>query len=319
MASKQIVCFGGGIGTKNLLKGLKKYTTDFTVVTSMADDGGSSGRLKRLYGMLPPGDIISCMASVGSSKFPEFSEYLTFRFPGDRYGDDSRLEGHKLGNLILSAIFLKEKDFVKSIQKFQQMFDIAGTYLPDTLEQTSLSAKIKSGKIIEGEENIELGKYRGDKVIEKLYLNPSSAKACPQVIHKMKEADALVVGPGDLYSNNISVLLVKEIANALISSKAKKFLIIDVANKAFEAKNYSVSDYMEAFNRHLNVFPFQKVFVNNNFSVKIPHKFRSYEYVKDFGETSLSGFDVIRQDFLDENFPLYHDSSKLAKAIAENI
>src|SRR3990167_4813669 len=111
MADKKIVCLGGGIGTVNLIKGLKFYTEDISVVSSMADDGGSSGRLRKEYGIFPPGDLTSCMAAIGSKINPYVSELLMYRFPGNRYANGLKLEGQKLGNLMLTALFNQGHDF----------------------------------------------------------------------------------------------------------------------------------------------------------------------------------------------------------------
>jgi uncharacterized cofD-like protein len=316
MANRKIVCLGGGIGTVNLIKGLKNYTDNITVVTSMADDGGSSGRLRRAFGVLPPGDLVSCIAALGSDEF--LSKLILYRFPGDRYGEDLSLEGQKLGNLILTAIYKQTNDFTKSIEILKKMFDSVGEFYPATLDPITLSIITKSGQKVTGEEKIELGKYKGEKDIELLRILPENAVANPKVLRSIEKADAIIVGPGDLYSNNIAVLAVKEISAALKKSKAKKFLIINVANKPAETENYTVSDFIDAFKKHIGSFPFDFVLVNNNFSIRIPKKY-NYEYVKEFGETKILGFKLKNLDLLDESFPLYHDSSKLAKAISENI
>ncbi len=319
MASLKIVCLGGGIGTVNLIRGLKEYTDEITVVTSMADDGGSSGRLRRLYRMLPPGDVVSCMSAIGSSGNSALSDLLTYRFPGNRYGNDQTLEGQKMGNLILAAIYNKTRDFTRAVEIFQTIFKIPGRFYPNTIEDVTISIKTKGGKVIKGEEKIELGKYRGKKNISQVFLNPSGVKAFPGVIKEMIKAHVIVVGPGDLYTNNMPVLLVEEIREALKKSKAKKFLIVNIANKPSEAKDYVVSDYLNAFEKHIGAFPFDTVFLNSNHNILIPNKYRRYEYVKDFGKSKFSGFKVIKKDLLDESFPLYHDSRKLAKAVIENI
>lgn len=318
MANKKIVCLGGGIGTVNLIKGLKKYTTDITVVTSMADDGGSSGRLRRFYGILPPGDIISCMAAM-SPDDSSIADLLTYRFPGNRYGNDSSLEGHKLGNLFLTAIYNKNKDFMKSIEEFQKIFKIPGHFYPNTLENITLTIKTESGKTVEGEEKIELGKYRGKKVIDKVSLSPSNPRPYSKVLDAMREADAIIVGPGDVYSNYMPVLLVSEVADALKRSKSRKFLIVNVANKPYETQDYTVEDYLKVFDKHIRSFPFDTIFENDNFSIKIPYRYRRYSFVKEFGASNHKGFKTIKSDLLDESFPLYHDPHKLAKAVFENI
>lgn len=318
MVNRKIVCLGGGIGTVNLIKGLKTYTDNITVVASMADDGGSSGRLRREYGIFPPGDIISCMAAMGNSQEEYVSKLLTYRFPGNRYGNDLTLEGQKLGNLLLAGLFNDIGDFEKSIKILQKILNIKGTFLGATLDQVQISIRTKSGKVVTGEERIDLGKYRGKKDIDEVFLTPPGARVNPSVILSMEEADAIIVGPGDVYSNNIPVLIVEGVAKTLKESKAKKILIVNIANKPHETENYAVSDYLDAFKKHIGGFPFDTVLINNNQSVQIPKKYR-YEYVEEFGHPDISDLHTIKKDLLDENFPLYHDPSKLAKAVVENI
>lgn len=315
---KNLVCLGGGIGTVNLIKGLKSYTPHITVVVSMADEGGSSGRLRRLYNILPPGDLISCMSALSKETNPLLSKLLTFRFPGDRYGDDKHLGGHKLGNLIMAALFQITGSFEEAVREFQRIFDIPGSFLSATKENVTISAITKSGEEIFGEENIDLGKYNGKRVLEKVVLHPQSAKAGAGVIESIHNADVIIAGPGDLYTTILPVLIVPEIKQALLEHKKDKIFIINVANKPFETKGYGVFDYIKAIEKHLGVFPFQKALVNNNFSLSIPKKYH-YKYVYLSSKDTPKKFTIIQDDLVSDAFPLYHDSSKLAKVIWKTI
>ena len=134
----KIVCLGGGIGTVNLIKGLKKYFSNITVVVSMADEGGSSGRLRRLYNIPPPGDLISCMAALSCEPI---GKLLTYRFPGNRYAKDYYLEGHKLGNLMAVAARDSKGSFEKAINFLQKIFNIKGNLLPVSSDNVSISIK----------------------------------------------------------------------------------------------------------------------------------------------------------------------------------
>lgn len=316
MDNKKIVCLGGGIGTVNLIKGLKEYFKNITVVVSMADDGGSSGRLRRLYKVPPPGDLVSCMTQV--IKDDDFiPKLLTYRFAGDRYGKDNDLGGQKLGNLILTAMHHLTGDFEKAIDLFQKTFHIKGDFLPATLKAASIFAKTVEGKLIYGEENIDLGKYKGERVLEQVFLDPLNIKANPKVIESLKKADVVIAGPGDLYTTVLPVLIIKEIKAFLKKSSVLKIFIVNVANKPFETKNYAVYDYIKALGRNLGFFPFAKVVVNNNFSPKIPKEF-DYTYVE-LKEEEKRDVQFIKRDLVNEKFPLYHDPLKLAKTIREII
>ena len=318
MVNKKIVCLGGGIGTVNLIKGLKLYSNDIAVVVSMADDGGSAGRLRRLYNVPPPGDLVSCMAAAIQSQDPVISEMLTYRFSGNRYGKDADLPGQKLGNLIMIALRDITGSFDKAIDLFQKTFDIKGSFLPATSQNVSISAKTIEGKLVYGEEKIDRGRYWGRRILEKVYLHPKDALANPKVIESLENADVIVAGPGDLYTTILPVLIVKKIRNTLEKSKASKIFIVNVANKPFETKGYSVYDYIKAVEKHLGSFPFGYVIVNNNLTPKIPKKY-NYHYVDIDRLASDDKFKIIEKDIIDEDFPLYHNSSKLAKVILENI
>ncbi|MCL5010377.1 MAG: YvcK family protein [Patescibacteria group bacterium] len=311
---KKIVCLGGGIGTVNLLKGLKKIQSDVFAVVSTADEGGSGGRLRRVFDIVPPGDFVSCMAALADDK--RISELLTYRFPGNRYGKDNDLGGHKLGNLILTALFNRNGDFREALRQMKSVFNIEGNVFPATLVKTRISAKTIENKMIYGEENIDLGKYKGERVLKRIFLSPKNASSPAEVTKAIGTSDLVVAGPGDLYTTILPVLMAKDIVKALRESKNRKFFVVNVANKPFETKGYSVSDYLNAIERHLGFNPFGTVIVNENFSVKIPRKYK-YSYVSP-GKNKLS-VKILKADLVDEDFPLYHDCGKLAKIIEMGI
>lgn len=316
--NKKVVCLGGGIGTVNLVKGLKDHFKNVSIVFSMADDGGSGGRLRRLYNVPPIGDIVSCMSALISSSNPTLSDLLIYRFPGERYGKDEELGGHKLGNLVLIAMLDKTDNLEKAIQLYQKTFDIPGTFLPVTHELVSISAKTIEGKNVVGEEVIDLGKFEGQKQYEHLYLHPSDAKASPQALKQLEEADIIIAGPGDLYSTLLPTLLFDQVKQVLKHSKAKKIFVSNITNKPEETEGYSVAKYIDAIKKHLDGFPFNKVIANNNVTISIPSKYKNeYSYVSI--DPSLSSETIIQEDLVDESFPLYHDSSKLAKTILKEI
>ncbi len=318
MVNKKIVCLGGGIGTVNLIKGLKDYFSDINVVVSMADDGGSSGRLRRLYNIPPPGDLVSCMSALIKNKNLALANLLTYRFKGDRYGNDKELGGQKLGNLIMTAILDLTGNFEQAIELFKKTFNVEGNFLPATTEAVSISARTIEGKMIHGEEMIDTGKYRGKRVLERVFLNPINAKANPKFIKSIRESDVVIAGPGDLYTTILPVLIIKGVKEALDESKAQKIFVINVANKPFETKGYNVNDYVLAVERHLGVFPFDKIVANDNYVPQIPKDLK-YKYVNVNGFGDNSAAEVVKSDLVNSEFPLYHNSQKLAKTIMENI
>jgi uncharacterized cofD-like protein len=318
-ANQKIVCLGGGIGTVNLVKGLKKYTENISIVISMADDGGSAGRLRRLYTIPPTGDLVSCMAALAKENNPLLAKVLTYRFPGERYAKDDDLSGHKLGNLIMVAMRDITGSFEGAISLFQQTFDIPGIFLPATQNSISISAVTNKGEVIEGEENIDLGKYNWQDGLKKLSLHPENVKAAPGVVQAIETADTIIVGPGDLYTTILPVVMVPDIKQALKKSDAAKIFIVNIANKPFETNGYTVDDFVKALSDHLGFFPFNYVLINNNFSIPIPEDLQ-YEYVLDTViDSSKRHFTLIERNVVDPKLPVYHNSEELAKAVSEII
>ena len=315
MVNKKIVCFGGGIGTVNLIKGLKKRFSNISVIVSMADDGGSTGRLRRLYRIPPPGDIVSCMAALSDAD-QIMKKLLTYRFDGDRYGDEGSLGGHKLGNLMMVALTSMTGDFNKALSQMQKIFKTHGKILPATSEPVSIWAETSVGEKVDREENIDLGRFTG--TIEKLHIKPENPKTLKEVKETIAATDVIIAGPGDLYSTTLPVLLIPDVLEALKKSKAKKIFVVNVANKLFETPNYKVNDYMKAVAKHCGNNIFDIVLMNNNITPPIPAKYkRQYKFVPlDYGKNS---FPSVAKDLVSLDFPLYHDSDKLAKAIVENI
>lgn len=314
--NKKIVCLGGGIGTVNLLLGIKNYYSNITTIVSMADNGGSSGRLRRLYNTIPVGDIISCMAAMRNNK-QKFSDILTYRFEGARYGKDYELGGHKLGNLLILALKDLTGSYEKAIKELKKIFEIEGEFLPATENPVDISAITIEGKEIFGEEKIDLGKYKGKRILKEVRLHPFNATPAINVIENLKNANTIILGPGDLYTNLLPVLIIPKIKEILKITKAKIILIINIANKPFETKDYFLEDYMEAIKRHIGEIKIDYVFSNNNYKNIIPKKYK-YTYVKIRNEQKLI-FKIIFKDFVKDDFPIYHDSKKLADEIKKII
>lgn len=317
--NKRIVCLGGGIGTVNLIKGLKAHSDKVSAIVSMADDGGSGGRLRRLYNILPPGDIASCMAALMDNPNPHMAKLLTYRFPGDRYGKDHELPGHKLGNLMLAAATDMTGSFTGAIALLKKLFKIKEAIIPATSNPVSITARTKDGYQIQGEENIDLGKFHGDKPLDEVSLVPPNINASADAIKALKAADIIIAGPGDLYTTILPTLIIPEIKDFLMKQKKPQIFIINVANKPFESKDYTIKDFVNAVEKHLGGFPFQTVIANDNTSLPLPQNLEfNYTYVG--AEYHNNGkYKLVTTDLVDEKFPLYHDSVKLAKAVAEHI
>src|SRR3989338_6939421 len=169
-ATKSIVCLGGGVGTAQVLSGLRVYDHKITAVVSMADDGGSAGRLRRAFSVPPPGDIVNCLAAL-SSEESILRKLFIYRFSGQRYGKDTDLGGQKLGNLIFVALSdIYKGDTNMALEEFSKIISSRGRVLPATTGDVNIWAKTKNGKKVVGEESIDLGKYNGNHKIGRAHI-----------------------------------------------------------------------------------------------------------------------------------------------------
>jgi uncharacterized cofD-like protein len=309
---------GGGIGTSVLIHGLKKYTQNLTVITSMADDGGSSGRLRKAYHIMPPGDMVSCIAALIEDENKELASLLTYRFPGKDKANKA-IDGQKLGNIIMLAEMLRTKDIYRALEVTKKMFGVNADIYPATDVRTRLIAITNDNRRIHSETALDVAKYSEPFGLKKVYLTPTNPAVNPKVIQSLFQADVIISGPGDLYTNQLPVLVVPQIKNALLKSQCRKVFILNIANKPYETKNFSSDDFIKTISNHLGGFPFDTIIGNGNQVNKIPGKQKQYRYVKLDLSTSKPNFKLIIKDVVDNNFPIYHDSDKLAKVVTENI
>ncbi len=316
---KRVVCLGGGSGgTSTLLRGLKNHNFHLTSITSMADDGGSSGRLRKAYGIMPPGNLVSCIASLIPDDKKELAELMMFRFPGTKE-TNKILDGHKLGNLFMLAEMLRTKDIYKALAVTQQLFGVEANILPATDERTRLSAITVDGRRIHSETTLDLALYAEPLGLKKIYITPKRPKVNKKVIDNLKKADVIISGPGDLYTNQLPVLIIPEIRDAVLASKAKKIFILNVANKPFESKGYRLGDFIQAFRDHLGVFPFDTVIANNNMQLPFPKNYH-YGYVEiDEAAKKNKDYKLIEKDLINRDFPIHHDEKKLGTAVVKII
>jgi uncharacterized cofD-like protein len=299
-----------------MLKGLKKYPLHFSVITSMADDGGSSGRLREAYNIMPPGDVVNCIASLIPDTQKDLAELLLYRFPGEN-NDPKAIDGHKLGNLIMLAEIQRTGDFHKAVAVTKQMFGVTADLLPATDERVQLGAITNDGRTVHSETTLDLALYSEPHGLQKIFITPEQPTVNEAVVQSILNADVVISGPGDLYTNQLPVLVVPQIKKAMIETKAKKIFIINIANKPFETKGYSVDDFIQAVIDHMGTFPFDKVLINSNTTPAIPEHYH-YTYVSVPEQSSFSQYFAL-SDLVNTDFPLYHDPEKLAKQVMEHI
>jgi uncharacterized cofD-like protein len=237
----KIVVIGGGTGLSTLLTGLKNKTSNITAIVTVADDGGSSGRLREEFGVLPPGDIRNCLVALSDSG-DLLGDLFQFRFK-----KGAGLHGHNFGNLFITALVSVAGDFASAIRESSKVLAIRGKVYPATLQTVKLVVKRENGTETVGECRIREVK---DSPISKLRLMPSDCKATTESVEAIRQADAIILGPGSLYSSVMPNLLIEGIQREIIKSKAPKIYICNVMTEAGETDNYSVSDHVRVIIKH---------------------------------------------------------------------
>lgn len=304
----RIVVIGGGHGLATLLRGLKSYTKNLTAIVTVADDGGSSGELRRTTGMLPPGDIRNCLAALSNDE-----ELMTQLFQY-RFSDETGLQGHALGNLLITGLAEITGSFEEAIVESGRVLAVQGTVLPSTLTDVRLVASVEN---IEKKRNVKVrGESRIPKAsgqVKRLYLEPDSPPAYPPAIQAILSADLLIVGPGSLYTSLLPNLLVPEIAQAIHASKGLKFYICNLASQKGETDGYSGHDHLAAIEKHVGGRLFDLILCNNNYSGEIPE---NVNWVKVDADLERN-YPVYQTDLLDVEHPWRHDSNKLSNVIMD--
>lgn len=308
-AKPRIVVMGGGTGLSVMLRGLKEKPLDITAIVTVADDGGSSGILRNELQMPPPGDIRNVLTALADVE-PSLSEMLKYRFHSG-----TALAGHSLGNLILAAMTDITGDFVSGIRELSRVLAVRGRVLPAADQAVVLKAEMFDGTIVEGESNIP----KCGKRIKRVYMEPEDAQALPEAIEALRQADAILIGPGSLYTSIIPTLLVKELAEAVIQSNAVKMFVCNVMTQPGETDNYSVGDHLEAVHQHIGHHLFDYVIVNDG---EIPPQVQDKYAEKgakavhlDLEEVKSRGYEVIADSLVLFRTYLRHDADKLSHHI----
>jgi uncharacterized cofD-like protein len=250
----KIVAIGGGTGLSNLLRGLKRYSYNITAIVTVADDGGSSGRLRREHGVLPPGDIRNCLAALADEE-KLVTELFQYRF---EVGEG--LSGHSFGNLFLTAMSEITGDLEKAITASSNVLAVRGRVLPATLADVVLWAKLSNGQYVEGESNISAA----HGIIEQIGCNPPNPRAVPQAVIDINEADCITIGPGSLYTSIIPNLLVPEIMRAIANRQAPCIYICNIMSQIGETEGYTVADHVRALDRIAGTRLFDAILVQKN-------------------------------------------------------
>lgn len=308
----KVVAIGGGTGLSTMLRGLKLHTSNITAIVTVADDGGSSGVLRNDLGMLPPGDVRNCVSALAEVD-PVLGELLNFRFK------EGSLSGHTLGNIILAALNETSPSFDEAVKKFCRMTSIVGTVFPVTNENIQLSAILEDGSRIDGESHI--GVHRDNNAIAKVFLTPERPKAVEGVLKAIKTADVIVLGPGSLYTSIIPNLLVDGVVDAIKESKALKIYVCNIMTQAGETEGYTLSDHLEAIERHSYKGIADIVIANNGIipeSLKLKYAEEYAHIVMIDAEKIMDRSSVMQGNLLlIRNEKIRHNFSRLSRTIIQ--
>ncbi len=305
----RIVTIGGGHGLSTLLRGLKAYSYNITAVVTVADDGGSSGRIRRMTGIPPPGDIRNCLAALSSDE-ALMTQLFQYRFSDG----NTELDGHPFGNLFISALSEITGSFEEAVVESGRVLAVHGRVLPATLHDVRLVADVQLphsvGEVrVEGESTIP--NFPGD--VRRVWLEPNSPPAYPQVIQAILAADLIIIGPGSLFTSIMPNLLVPDIVAAIQASRALKLYICNVATQPGETDGYNCEDHIKVLNDHVGGLIFDIIVVNDDFDGQLP---TGTEWVKSLPETA-SEYPIYATDLVDEGQPWRHDPTKLARAVID--
>lgn len=307
-----IVVIGGGTGLSVLLKGLKRYTSRITAMVTVSDDGGSSGRLRTELGVLPPGDIRNCLVALAET------ETLMNKVFQHRFLQGGSLQGHNLGNLLLVAMTEITGDFISAIREVSKVLAVRGKVLPATLEPVVLGGIMTDGNRVMGETAIR--DYPAS--IKEIFLVPECGPL-PETLQAINEADAIIIGPGSLYTSIIPNLLVKGISEAITSSRAPKFYISNIMTEQGETDDFTAADHLRVIQKHSGNQLIDYAIVNCG---QIDEE-RLRRYIEEEAvpvrpsadEITKMGINVIERDLVSDTEVAWHDADKLARIILETI
>lgn len=310
----KVVTIGGGTGLSVLLRGLKKYPLEITAVVTVADDGGSSGKIRSDMNIPSPGDIRNVIAALSDVE-PYLEKMFQYRF------DSGEVKGHPVGNLMIAAMTDIHGDFSTAVKVMSRILNVRGTVLPTTNDIATLNAVLPDGEIIRGESSIT----KAGGVIDHVYITPSRVKPNEDVLKAIEEADYIIMGPGSLYTSIIPNLVISKVSEKIRESNAKKIYVCNVMTQHGETDNYTVSDHIVAINKHVEENIFDLVIANSReFDDSILSKYHKekqepvkidQEKIKELGIKLIKNNDV---GIVDNN-TIRHNADKVSELIYDYI
>ena len=310
----KVVTIGGGTGLSVLLRGLKKYPLEITAVVTVADDGGSSGKIRSDMNIPSPGDIRNVIAALSDVE-PYLEKMFQYRF------DSGEVKGHPVGNLMIAAMTDIHGDFSTAVKVMSRILNVRGTVLPTTNDIATLNAVLSDGEIIRGESSIT----KAGGVIDHVYITPSRVKPNEDVLKAIEEADYIIMGPGSLYTSIIPNLVISNVSEKIRESNAKKIYVCNVMTQHGETDNYSVCDHIVAINKHVEENIFDLVIANSReFDDSILSKYHKekqepvkidQEKIEELGIKLIKNNDV---GIVDNN-TIRHNADKVSELIYDYI
>ena len=302
-----VVAIGGGTGLSTVLRGLKKLNCKISAVVTVGDDGGSSGRLRKDMGILPPGDIRNCIVALAEAE-SDMTALFNHRF------QKGELKGHNFGNLFLAAMTEMTGDFQEAVRAMSRILAVKGTVLPATLSDVVLMAEMEDGSIVSGEANISAANGK----IKRLRLHPEDPPALSEAVCEIENADVIAIGPGSLYTSVIPNLLVQGIREAIERSNAQKVYVCNIMTQPGETHNYTAFDHIKAIQEHAGRL-FTYVIINTGIPpVKLRENYANenkYLVVPDLDVIEAQGYVPITGNFIASDDLAHHNSEKIADAI----
>ena len=308
----KVVVIGGGTGMPVLLRGLKHLPIDLIAIVTVADDGGSTGRIRSEMDIPAPGDIRNVIAALSDAE-PMLVELFQHRF---EESNGKSLSGHSLGNLLLAAMTSVTGDFYDGIQEISRVLNVKGTIYPISTENFSLHAKMVDGTVVSGESNIPLS----NKKIDHVFLSPEPVKPFNHAVQAIIDADLIVIGPGSLFTSIMPNLIVPSVKEALEVTSAKIVYVCNLMTQAGETTGYTASEHVEAINKHIGSGIVQAIVVHNE-PIRTPLKekyaVQNAEPVIYDTERLLSlGLEIIEGDIISKGYPtVRHDNDKIAQLL----
>lgn len=309
----KVVAIGGGTGLSTILRGFKEFTNNITAVVVVSDDGGSSGRLRKEFGVLPPGDIRNCLVAL-ADKEPLMEKLFQHRFSGPE-----GLKDHSFGNLFITTLSEVSGDFLQAVKESSKILAVRGKVLPVTLTNVMLNAETLKGEIISGETAIGANRSGG---IRRVFLEPEDCHSIPEVMEAIADADIVIMGPGSLYTSIMPNLLIGDIIRSLKRTQAARVFICNVMTQPGETDGYSAYDHVDAVIKHAGKV-IDYVFVNEGkIKEEVLERYEKegrFPVANDCEKIEALGIKCIIGDFSSSSDLARHDGLKIAKEILNEV